>query len=232
MPKLSLLPKWATPERKAKLVELWGLYGNRCLLGHQACPNPEHYIRLMPEAVTIGKPIHIPCADRQGNPIKNSEGNQLYLTLYKPTVTTIYKAEDCRLYDLKSELVIEGWKAEDREARRLEYRLESIRLHSLSEPREPLRGRFSAISKDIWKSNQPLYYIEGLGISGLTLQPFVRVRLSSTYMRLYVTLGEALRGVSKSKKRKAIRYGKPLPKTIEQTINQLVKASVLDYLAH
>jgi len=133
-------------------------------------------------------------------------------------------------------LFIEGliadWKAEDRVTRQLEYRLESIALHSLGEPSQPLRGKFSVISKDIWNSNQPLYYIEGLGISGLTLLPFVRVRLSSSYMRLYINLGEALRGVSKARKRKAIRYGKPLPKTIEQAIYELVRTSVLDYLAH
>jgi len=178
MLKLSLLPKWATPERKAKLVELFYRSGGFCIFGHSACIIPEHH------------------------------------------------------YEVFIEGLITDWKADDREARRIEYRLESLCLHSLAEPKEPLRGRFSAISKDIWKSNQPLYYIEGLGISGLTLQPFVRVRLSSSFMRLYVNLGEALQGVSKSKKRKAIRYGKPLPKTIEQVINQLVRTSVLDYLAH
>ncbi|MBA7674989.1 hypothetical protein ES703_83217 [subsurface metagenome] len=178
MPKVSLLPKWATPERRAKLVELFCRSGGFCIFGEPNCAIPSHH------------------------------------------------------YEIFIEGLILDWKADDREARRIEYRLESIRLHSLAEPRQPLRGRFSAISQDIWNSSQPLYYIEGLGISGLTLQPFVRVRLSSSYLRLYVNLGEALRGVSKSKKRKAIRYGKPLPKTIEQAINQLVKSAVLDYLAH
>lgn len=178
MPKTVLMPQWVSPERKAKLVELFCRSGGFCIFGEPNCLIPEHH------------------------------------------------------YEVFIEGLITDWKAEDREARQLEYRLESIRLHSLAEPREPLRGRFSAISKDIWKSNQPLYYIEGLGISGLTLLPFVRVRLSSSFVRLYISLGEALRGVSKSKKRKAIRYGKPLPKAIEQAINELVKSSVLDYLKH
>ena len=178
MPKLSLLPQWATPSRRAKLVELFIRSGGFCIFGEPNCIIPEHH------------------------------------------------------YELFIEGLISDWKGDDREARTLEYRLESIRLHSLAEPRYPLRGRFSAISKDIWKSSQPLYYIEGLGISGLTLQPFVRVRLSSSFMRLYVNLGDALRGISKSKKRKAIRYRKPLPKAIDQAINQLVKSSVSDYLAH
>jgi len=162
----------------------------------------------------------------------DSEGNQVILTLYKPVTVQIHKETITRLYDLKAEQAISYWKADDREARGIEYKLESIRLHSLSEPRTPLRGHFSAVSKDIWYSSQPLYYIEGLGISGLTLEPFVRVRLSSSFMRLYVNIGDTLRGVSKSKKRKAIRYNKPLPQSIENTIRQLVKQSVLDYIAH
>lgn len=148
----------------------------------------------------------------------------------------IFGHKPCDIPEHHYELFIEGliadWKADDREARSLEYRLESIALHSLSEPKRPLRGRFSAISKDIWKSSQPLYYIENLALSGLTLKPFVKVRLSSSYMRLHVNLGDTLRGVSKSKKRKAIRYGKPLPKAIEQVITSLVNKAVADYLAH
>ena len=178
MPKATKLPKWATPERRSKLVELFIRSGGFCIFGHTTCDIPQHH------------------------------------------------------YELFIEGLITEWKADDREAKSYEYRLESIRLHSLSEPRTPLRGRFSAVSKDIFYGSQPLYYIEGLGVSSLTLQPFVRVRLSSSYMRLYVSIGEALRGVSKSKKRKSIRYNKPLPQSIENTIKELIKQSVLDYFAH
>lgn len=178
MPITSTLPQWATPERKAKLVELFLRSGGFCIYGEPNCTIPEHH------------------------------------------------------YELFIEGLIADWKADDKATRAIEYRLESIRLHSLYEPREPTRGRFSAISQDIWRASQPLYYTDGLGISGVTLQPFVRVRLSSSFMRLYVDIGEALRGISKSKKRKAIRYGKPLPYTIEQVINGLIKRSVNDYLAH
>ena len=37
-------PRWATAVRKARLVELWHQYGNRCLQGHGACPDPTHYV--------------------------------------------------------------------------------------------------------------------------------------------------------------------------------------------
>ncbi|MBA7617502.1 hypothetical protein ES703_24817 [subsurface metagenome] len=178
MPTKPALPIWATPERKAKLVELFARSGGFCIFGHRQCPNPEHY------------------------------------------------------YELFIEGLIADWKADDREARAFEYKLESLRLHHLAEPRTPIRGQFSAISRDIYNANKPLYYLEGIAISGVTQEPFIRVRLSSSYMRLYVKLGSALRGISKSKKRKSIRYGKPLPPAIMQTVSELVKQSVNDYFKH
>lgn len=230
MPTMTKLPKWSTPKRRAKLLELWLKFGNQCLYGHNACPNPEHYIHVIAEGVTIGKPVIIPCVDRQGVRQLDALGKPITLTLYKPVTVPTFTAEYTRLYDLKAEQFIEYCKADDRESRAIELKLEAIRLHSLAEPRTPLRGRFSAISQDIWKSNQPLYYIEGIGISALTLEPFVRVRLKSSFMRLYVNLGDTLRELSKNKKRKAIRYNKPLPQSVENQIRQLVKYSVLDYL--
>jgi len=227
MPIKSVLPKWASPERQAVLVELWQLYGNRCLLGHPVCSDISHYIHYEAKTSWASKPVYLPCLDRSGNPIKGK-----YLKLYTPVKVGELEATYTRLFDVLAEQQINDWKALDRLERIEEYRLESLRLHSLAEPRQPLRGRFSAISKDIWEGSKPLYYIEGIGISGLTLQPFVRVRLASSYMRLYVNLGEALRGVSKSKKRKAVRYGKPLPKAIEEVVSQLARTSVLHYLNH
>ena len=227
MPKTQALPLWATPERRAVLVGLWRLYGNKCLQGHTACSDITHYIHTEAKTVWTNKPVYLPCLDSSGNPIRGK-----FLTLYKPIKVAGYEASFSRLYDVKTEQVIDNWKAEDRIERTEQDRLESLFLHNLAEPKHPLRGRFSAISRDIWKSSQPLYYIEGVGISSLTFQPFVRVRLSSSYMRLYVNIGKVFRGVSKSKKRKAIRYHKPLPTNIEQAISQLVRLSVLDYLTH
>ncbi len=96
----------------------------------------------------------------------------------------------------------------------------------------PLRGQFSAISKDIFASHQPLYYFDGQAISGVTLTPFVRVRIASSYVRLYIDLGEALREVSKTKRRKAVRYGKALPIRTEEKIRLIILEAVRHYLAH
>ena len=135
-------------------------------------------------------------------------------------------------YSVYIEGVIGYWKAEDREAQRLDWIAESRAIHSLGERRTPITGRFNNISMDIFHDKQPLFYLEGLGIDGLILQPFARVKLASSYMRLYVSLGDSLRGISKNKRRKAIRYGKPLPKSISERIAEKVSLAVRDYINH
>ncbi len=135
-------------------------------------------------------------------------------------------------YELFIDDLIADWKGFDREQRLAEWQAELKAIHSLGENRYPLRGQFNAISKDIWGSNQPLFYVEDLGINGLILKPFAKVRVSSSYMRLYVDLGDALKSVSKSRRRKAIRYHKPLPKEVDQKVIGIVKQAVRDYLAH
>jgi len=135
-------------------------------------------------------------------------------------------------YFLYSEFLIKDWKQLDKEQRQAEWEAERKALHSLGERSYPIRGQFSAVSRDIYAESQPLYYLEGQAVSGITLMPFVRVRMASSYIRLYVDLGEALRQVSKSKRRKAIRYGKPLPPTIRVAIMRKVMEAVKDYQAH
>ena len=135
-------------------------------------------------------------------------------------------------YYLYSELLIKDWKQLDRELSNALWQAERKALHSLGERSYPVRGQFSAISRDIHAGNQPLYYLEGQAVSGITLTPFVRARIASSYVRLYVDLGEALRQVSKSQRRKAIRYGKPLPKSAREAVSSKVLEAVRDYYSH
>ncbi|MBA7583360.1 hypothetical protein ES708_25302 [subsurface metagenome] len=93
-----------------------------------------------------------------------------------------------------------------------------------------VRGQFSAISQDIYHDSQPQFYLIGLGISGLTFKAFAQVRLSSTYVNLYVDLSDTLGKVSKAKRRKAVRYGKPLPLELQGEINKVCKLALDDYL--
>ncbi len=135
-------------------------------------------------------------------------------------------------YELYSEDLIADWKQADRETAIAEFIAEQRAMHSLAERPYPLRGQFSAISKEIWGGDQPLFYIQCLGMSGLTLRPYAKVRVSSSFVRLLVDLGDTLRSVSKSKRRKAVRYGKPLPLRVEARILQEVRQAVKHYYDH
>jgi len=148
----------------------------------------------------------------------------------------IFGHKDCSIpehhYELYIESLIDSWKAEDREQARLDWIQERKAIHSLGERKYPITGRFNNISMDIFHDRQPLYYLEALGIDGLKLQPFARVKIASSYMRLYVSLGNSLRGTSKNQRRKAIRYGKQLPKSIQERIAEQVGLAVRHYLNH
>ena len=135
-------------------------------------------------------------------------------------------------YEVFIEHLIADWKADDREQRQAEWQAEQRQLHSLGERRYPLHGQFSAIGKDIFYARQHQYYLLGLAINGLTFRPFAKVRLASSFVHLYIDLGDTLKGVSKTKRRKAIRYGKALPDEIQRQINELCSLAVRHYLEH
>jgi len=130
------------------------------------------------------------------------------------------------------EYLIADWKADDKAQDTAEWQAERKALHSLGERRFPLRGQFSNISKDIFFDQQPLFYVLGMGVSGLTYKPFAKVRLSSSYVYLYVDLAHTLKGVGKAKRRKAIRYGKALPIEKQREVEQLCRLAVRHYLDH
>jgi hypothetical protein len=148
----------------------------------------------------------------------------------------IYGHKNCSIpahhYEVYIESLIDSWKAEDREQAILDWKAERLAMHSLGERRLPLEGRFNNISRNIFHDSQPLYYLEGLGMDGLRLKPFAKVKIGSSYMRLYVSLGDSLRKASKNMRRKAIRYGKELPKSIQESITERVSVAVRDYLNH
>ena len=65
-----------------------------------------------------------------------------------------------------------------------------------------------------------------MGISGLTLKPFAKLRLASSGTRLYVDISDVLKPLSKNARRKAVRYGKSdnaLLNDINATCYQAVK---------
>lgn len=148
----------------------------------------------------------------------------------------VFGHHPCAIPEHHYEVYIEGligdWKAEDKATLSALWLEERKLLHSLAERRYPLRGQFSNIAKDIYFANQPLFYLLGLGISGLTFTPFAKVRIASSYVNLYIDLGDRLRSVSKNKRRKAIRYGKALPLELQREVEQVIRLAVKHYLNH
>ena len=132
-------------------------------------------------------------------------------------------------YEIYIDDLVADWIAEDRAQRQAEWKAEFVARHSTNERRLPLHGRFSGIGQDIYYDNQPEFYLEGLGISGLTFKPFAKLRLASSYVRLHVDLEDILKPVSKSQKRKAIRYGK-IPTDLQDKIQDKCWQAVRHYI--
>jgi len=166
-------PKWITPERQARLVDLFLRSQGFCVFGHKPCPYPEHH------------------------------------------------------YQLFIENLIKDWIADDRAQRQAEWRAEQKAMHSLGERPYTRRGEWSAIGKDVFYDRQPLFYIVGYGVSGLTHKPFAKVSIASSSATLLVDLSQAVRGMSKNQRRKALRHhkggGVPL-------IHKACRKAVGDYL--
>jgi hypothetical protein len=126
--------------------------------------------------------------------------------------------------------LINDWVADDREARAYLNRIMSRQLHRIPEI-GTLRGSFNAISRDIYFESQPQYYIESLGISGITFKPFAKIRIASSFTRLHVDIAEPLKAVSKNKRRKAIRYGHALPVEIQRQVEEICNRAIAHYLS-
>lgn len=234
------MPKWSTPNRQAHLVKLFVKSQGFCMYGHNPCQG--YWVNTSRTVCRYGTPCthalpNLPCRYKHladdGMPIRlcgmvklNFQrwhcGYNAELSCYAP-----YNSH----YELFIDEVIDYWKADCRAQTSLDWKAEVKVLHNPAERSFPLRGRFNNIAQDIWHDKQPVYYLECLGMSGVTMTPFARVKVSSSFTRLHVDLGNTLRqGVSKNARRKAIRYGKALPIEVDRKVNEIVREAVRDYL--
>lgn len=128
-------------------------------------------------------------------------------------------------YEPYADRLIRDWVADDRAQTAAEWRAERRRLHGLGERPYTGRGPWSAIGKDVFYGGQPTFYVEAFGVTAMEFHPYARVRLASSWTRLHVDLSDCLAGMSKNKRRKAVRYGKS-----SETIHQAIERAVRDYL--
>ena len=106
-------PKWVNSTRQDYLVKLWTKYGNKCLLGHQACPVLSHYVHYDSKMVLVPHAKTVQCVDTHGSPLKDSHGNPLYMTVFELRKDYLKTKRIDRLYELKSEAIIKDWIADD-----------------------------------------------------------------------------------------------------------------------
>ena len=128
-------------------------------------------------------------------------------------------------YEFFIEGLIADWIRDDREQRQAEWEAELREMHRIPD-RHFRQGHFDTIQRAVFLEQQPLYYLVGMGVDALTFRPVAKVRIPSTYVGLFVDIGEALQGVSRNKRRKALRYGKTLPKEASVKIEALVRKVV------
>lgn len=222
---------------QAELVRLFADSGGFCVYGHKPCSG--YWTENTITVCLWGTPCSSPVGEGQLCRYKPDDPKLPHLPchLLHPTLIRwhcaygdlpCYKPFESH-YEQYIDILIKEWQASDRHQRQLDWQAERKALHSLGERREPLRGRFNTISKDIYFANQPQFYLEGLGVSGVTLKPFAKVRLASGYLYLYIELelGDKLKGVSKAKRRKALRYGK-----IADDVRAIIKQAVQHCLDH
>jgi len=121
----------------------------------------------------------------------------------------VYHPEFCR----RVEDLIEHWKSDDRDAKAYQLKLERRELHRLDE-RRPRRSPL--FDPEIFYSGQPVFYLEGLGVSAdYPFRPVAKVRLASSSVKLFIDLTEVLRPLSKNQRRKALRHNKPSKEVFE-----------------
>lgn len=218
------IPKWVKPERQAYLVDLFNQNNGFCVYGHNPCKG--EWVTSSKVVCYWGKTCNKP--NENGYCTKRPEDNKpilpcqiLHLNISRWHCAyashACYKPFESHYSHLETSLIKE-WVNDDRQDRLGLERAESVASHKTNDRQYPLRGEFSAVSKDVYFNNQPEYFIETLGFSGLTFKPFARVRLASSPVRLYVNIDDMLKPLSKNARRKAIRYGL-IPKRLADRID-------------
>lgn len=214
-----------TPERSAYLVSLFQATGYRCIEGHYGCLNVEHYIHVVPIVGEVPIDRRVPAIRPDGTPQRDADGHILYTIVHRHRRGVLRTEKRLTsAYDIRAERVQRYWSEDDRADAHFAWLRERDLLHD-REPRTIRLGRFGTIPADIWRESQPLYYLEQLGMSGITFTPFAIVKLPSSSVRLHVDLGDTLRGVSKNRRRKMIRYGKSAP-SVRSEIARIVSEAV------
>ena len=146
----------------------------------------------------------------------------------------IYGHPDCEVadhyYEFYSEMVIDLWKAQDREERAEAWKLEKRQLH----PRFRLirRGPWDTIRREEFLASRPLWKVQAIGVGAFTFQRVVKVEIPALEKVIWVNIPRPA-GMGKNQRRKLVRYGKgKLPEELEPTMVSLVSKAVAKAIAN
>jgi len=220
-------PKWATPERQARLIQLWAEYGNKCLLGHPVCPNLEHYAYTGPKRVIGGKCFRVVWVDKSGEPRRDGDGQRITTLEWSRTEVTkaiVHEVVLSTLYDKVSEEAIQEWVSEDRAEDATAWKRERRRLHS--QPEFHKRGQYDSLAREIFLAARPLWDIEAVGVGAFTFQRALKVRIPGLDKVIWVNLPMP-KGVSRNKRKKILKYGKgKLPEPEADVMYRVISEAV------
>jgi len=101
-----------------------------------------------------------------------------------------YCQECPRFFQNYIEPLIKDWVDDDRGERAELWRKEQREMHRLNERRWK-KCQFDAVARDVFLQQQPDYYLEGVGISGLTFTRIAKVRVPSMPVRLFVDVADS-----------------------------------------
>jgi hypothetical protein len=201
------------------------------LLGHFNCQIPEHHAHITNTFYTVGKEVDIPLKDENERIRYDANGNTLFIKVVESinVIQPVYEMQ--YKHELLIDNAIKCWSEDYRIEQLEQWHSERRELHKLNEKSFPLRGRFNNISSVIFHDNQPLYYIHSIGMSAITMLPFVNVRLASSNDTIMVNLDcNDFKGISKNALHKVTRYNKPIPMLAREHIEAKVKEAVKSYL--
>ena len=221
------LPKWSTPARQRRLMQLGMAYRGRCLKGHLPCwatssGDFSHFVHRYTKVeiasgpissadVRDGRAIPYPC---HGVGIVELAHAVSGARPIGPKRVSVQHEELSDLYGLAEERVIDDWKREDREARAYKAKLDS-ELHPSGDQRgfgklinTHLRHlEMDPVQRQQWNDTKPEYKLVGFGVNAQKMSRTAEVRIPGQNIRLFVDVPVNLSTLSANKRRKVLRYG-------------------------
>jgi hypothetical protein len=214
------MPKWATQERRTRLVQLAQAHKGRCLQGHRPCADLEHFIyrHIKTEVsshpvsaadVRAGRAIAYPCHGVGMVELAQAVSGG---PVVGPMRVAVQHEELSDRYGVVEEQVIESWKEDDRDARSAD-RQEGQRLAPTGEVGRFVqfstgrgRRRMDPIEMSNYIASRPKYYLLGYSVDG-QMRRRATVHIPGTKFILNVDVSESMKPLSQRQSKRLHRQG-------------------------